>query len=171
MNVDPVIAAAAALGAFAVLSFFDGIVLHFFVERLPLRPSSRLEHLLHTARAVLFPMILVAYFGGWGPIALGFTLLAIDQMIEVWDMAIERRSRVHTVGLPSREYMLHGALTTLRAAAVVFAMMIERGADETRALDGLVSMLVPGAIIAAVAHVVLATDGGRTLLARTRSVA
>lgn len=164
MSLDPSLAAAAALGAFALLSFLDGVVLHLVVERLPMRPDAALEHLLHTGRALLFPAILLAFFAARGPVALGWTLLAIDQLLEAWDMAVERKSRSHTGGLPSREYMLHGLLITLRTAAVAFAAMIHRGTDDTHALDALVSILVPGAILVAMAHVVLATAPGRSLL-------
>lgn len=171
MTNDPVVAATLSLGAFAILSFCDGVLLHLVVERLPLRPASRCEHLLHTARALLFPAILVSYFGGHGSLAMGFTLLALDQMIEVWDMAIERRSREHTVGLPSGEYVVHGLLTTLRAVAVVLVATIDRRVHDTSTLDSLVSLLVPGAIVAALAHVALATDAGRTLLSRAGTAA
>lgn len=171
MTIDPVVAATFSLGAFAILSFCDGVMLHLVVERLPLRPASRLEHLLHTARALLFPAILLTYFGGHASLVIAWTLLAVDQMIEIWDMAIERRSRAHTSGLPSREYVIHGLLTTLRATAVVFVAVIDRRVHDTSLLDALVSALVPGAIVAALAHVALATDAGRALLARIGSPA
>lgn len=164
MSIDPVLAAVVTLGAFALLSFVDGVVLHLFVERLPLRPASVQEHKLHTARAVLFPLLLATFFRG--PTMVGFTLLAVDQIIEVWDMAIERKSRAHSSGLPSREYVVHGLLTTLRAAAVACVLFIDGRVHDTTLLDGLVSLLIPGAVFAAVAHVVLLTDPGRALLVR-----
>lgn len=170
MIVDPVLGAAVALAAFALLSLADGVVLHLLVERLPLRSASMLEHRLHTARALLFPAILATFFAGRGPASFAWTLLALDQIIEVWDMAIERTSRAHTRGLPSREYVVHGLLTTLRAAAVVFVAMIDRRVHDVSLLDGLVSLLLPGAVIAAAAHVALATDAGRALLARVGEV-
>lgn len=161
---SPVLLATFFLALFAALSLVDGVILHLFVERLPLRPASTKEHLLHTARALLFPPILVTFVSG--PTPLGFTLLAVDQIIEVWDMAIERKSRAHSGGLPSREYVVHGLLTTLRALAVACVLFVDRRVHDTALLDGLVSLLLPGAILAAAAHLVLVTSFGRAWLVR-----
>lgn len=172
MSRDPVVLGATlSLAAFAALSFYDGVVVHFFVERLPFRPASRLEHRLHTARALLFPAILLTFFAGRGPIAVGWGLLAIDQVLEAWDMAIERRSREHTAGLPSSEYLAHGALTMLRTAAIVFTAMIDRSQASAAMLDTLVSALVPGAVLAGAAHLGLATEVGRARLSSWRRAA
>lgn len=163
---DAPLAAVASLAAFVLLSLYDGVVVHFFIERLPTREAARIEHRLHTARALAFPAILATFFAGRGPALLGFGLLAMDQALEVWDMAVERRSRAHSAGLRSSEYVVHGLLTTLRATAVTFTVMIDRERMNTDLLDAFVRLLLPGAIIIALAHVVLAVPAGRALLAR-----
>lgn len=151
MTVDADTALVACLLAFAALSFVDGIVLHLWRERLHRRPESRLEHALHTARAVLFPAILVAFFGGAAP-ALGVALLAVDQVVEVADMAVERRSRAFSGGLRSSEYVLHGVLITLRAAGVTLALAAPAA---SAGVEAVVDLLLPGAVVAAILHVVL----------------
>ena len=165
---DVPLAAVAALTAFVMLSLYDGVVVHFFIERLPTREAARIEHRLHTARALAFPAILVTFFAGRGPAWLGFGLLAIDLMLEVWDMAVERRSRAHSGGLLSSEYVVHGLLTTLRATAITFTIMIDRNRMNTNLLDAFVRLLLPGSIIIALAHVALAFPAGRALLGRGR---
>jgi hypothetical protein len=150
---DPAWAAALSLAAFVALSFYDGVVVHFFVERLPLRPRSRREHQLHTVRAVLFAPILVSFFAGIGPIAVGWLLLAVDQGTEIGDMLVERDSRAHTGGLPTAEYVAHGVLVALRAAAVAFTAVAPAGAAP---LAPLALLLVPGALAVGALHVALA---------------
>jgi hypothetical protein len=151
MTVDPNTAVAALLVVFAALSFVDGIVIHLWRERLHRRPDSRLEHALHTARAALFPPILVLFFGGAAP-ALGLVLIAVDQGFEIADMAVERRSRAYSGGLRSSEYILHGALITLRGAGIAFALA---AGVPSPAVVTLVDLLLPGAVLAAILHVVL----------------
>lgn len=160
---DGSVVATAALAAFAALSFYDGVVVHLFVERLPLRPASRLEHRIHTGRALLFPALLASFFGGRSP-WIGLVLLALDQVLEGWDQWIERESRAHTGGLRAGEAVVHGVLTTLRAVAIVSTALIDRSRVSTASLDALVGLLIPGAVFLALAHVVLATEKGRSLL-------
>ena len=151
MTIDADLAAAICLLTLAAVSFVDAIVLHLVRERLPFRAGSRLEHALHSARAVLFPLILVAWFthASW---TAGVPLLVVDQVVEIWDMAIERRSRSFSGGLRSSEYVVHGVLLSLRGAAVAFTCVaIERAG----ALDRVVSFLLPGAIAVAIIHVAL----------------
>jgi hypothetical protein len=151
MTVDASAAVVACLVAFAGLSFVDGVVVHLWRERLHRRADSRVEHALHTARAVAFPPILVLFFAGVAPAA-GLALLAVDQVLELADMAVERRSRAYSGGLRSSEYVLHGALITLRGAGVAFALVA--GAPSAGVLT-LVDLLLPGSILAAILHLVL----------------
>lgn len=151
MSLDPDHAVVALLVIFSALSFVDGIVVHLWRERLHRRPGSRLEHALHSARAVLFPPILVLFFGGVGPVA-GLVLIAIDQGVEIADMAVERRSRAFSGGLRSSEYVLHGVLITLRSAGIAFALAA--GPPSAMVLS-LVDLLLPGTILAAILHLVL----------------
>jgi hypothetical protein len=153
MTLDASLAASASLLAFVALSFVDGIVVHLWRERLHLRRDSRCEHALHTSRAALFPFILVTFFAG--PSIVGVLLLALDQALEIADMAVERASRAYSGGLRPGEYVLHGLLITLRSAAVAFML-----ASGQPLAAGLVSLLLPGAALAALVHVVLLVAPG-----------
>jgi hypothetical protein len=153
MTLDASFAATASLLVFVALSFVDGILVHLWRERLHLRAGSRGEHALHTARAVLFPFILVMFFAS--PSLVGVLLLAADQAIEIADMAVERASRAYSGGLRSTEYVLHGTLITLRSAAVAFTF-----ASDQPVAAGLVSLLLPGAALAAILHVILLVAPG-----------
>ncbi|MFO0639109.1 MAG: hypothetical protein U0183_07845 [Polyangiaceae bacterium] len=164
------LAAAFSLGAFATLSFYDGVVVHLVRERLPLREAAFVEHRLHTARAVLFPLLLWSVFGWHGPRSVALALVVADQAFEVWDMAVERRSRAHTGGLPSSEYLVHGWLVGLRSAALAFTFAIDRAHDDTAPLDALAGLLAPGAVAIAAVHVALALPFGRALFGRLRGL-
>lgn len=153
MSLDPGWAATICLLAFAVLSLHDAIVVHLWRERLPLRPASRVEHRIHTLRAWCFAPILLVFFAGHGPAALACILLAIDQALEIADMAVERRSRAHTAGLPTPEYVVHGLIVTARAAAIAFAAI----AGPAAPLVATAELLAPGAVLVAVVHEVLAS--------------
>ncbi|KAB2911529.1 MAG: hypothetical protein F9K40_00600 [Kofleriaceae bacterium] len=143
-----VIVCLAALGAFA---FVDGVLVHLVRERLHRRPETRLEHVIHTGRAAVFPPILLLFFAGRAP-ALGVALLVVDQVLEIADMAIERRSRAYSGGLRTSEYLLHGSALTLRGAAIAFSLAA--GAPSA-AVVSFVDLLLPGTVLGAILHVVL----------------
>ena len=121
MSFDPSAAVIACLAALAALALVDGVFVHLVRERLHRRPETRLEHLVHTGRAAVFPPILVLFFAGVAPAA-GIAFLVIDQALEIWDMAIERRSRAYSGGLRTSEYLLHGTALTIRGAGIAFAL-------------------------------------------------
>ena len=107
--------------AFAGLSMIDGVYLHLFKFRLPARVESRGEHLLHTARAVLFVPTLLFVLSGTssGPaLWLGVAVLALDLAATLGDVWTERSSRTFQRGLPTYEAALHVVLTVFHAAAV-----------------------------------------------------
>lgn len=151
MSLDPNSAVIACLAVLAALAFVDGILIHLVRERLHQRPDTRLEHLIHTGRAIVFPPILLLFFAGYD-LALGIALLVVDQVLEVWDMAIERRSRAYSGGLRTSEYLIHGTALTLRGAAIAFSFAA--GAPSST-LVVFVKLLLPGAILGATLHVVL----------------
>jgi hypothetical protein len=163
---DLALLGAVSLALFALLSFVDGVLFHLVRDRLHARPASRLEHLAHTGRAVLFAPIALTVFGNAGGPALWFgaAALAIDQIFEIADMALERRSRRELGGLGTGEYVVHGLLVTLRAVAVVAAFALREPAAwaldpapvDLGPLATVGSFLVPGAVAVAIAHVVLA---------------
>jgi len=156
-SIDAELAAVVTLLAFAALSFVDGVVIHLWRERLHLRPESRFEHALHTARAVLFPLILTTIFAGRACVV-GFALLALDQAVEIWDMAIERRSRAYSGGLRSGEYVIHGALIALRSAAIAFALVAPAAGASGGSwltLSNVTAVLIPLSALTALQHVAL----------------
>lgn len=160
------LAAAVALVLFAILAFVDGIWLHLLRLRLHARPESRLEHALHTGRAILTPLLLLTLFGNatgpslWAALA----LLAVDQALEVADMAVEKRSRHDLGGLSTGEYGAHGALITSRAVAIALALALRPSEAwhttlptfHAGALGWVSAQMVPGAVVAALAHLTLA---------------
>jgi hypothetical protein len=151
MSLDLGTAVIACLAALTAIAFVDGIVVHLVRERLHRRPETRLEHLIHTGRAAVFPPILLLFFAGRAP-ALGIAFLLVDQALELADMAIERRSRAYSGGLRTSEYLLHGTALTLRGAAIAFSLAA--GAP-TAAVATFVDLLLPGAVLGAILHVVL----------------
>ena len=151
MSLDAHTAVIVCLTGLGVLAFVDGVVVHLVRERLHRRPETRTEHWLHTGRAAVFPPILLLFFAGASP-ALGLAFLAVDQVLEVADMAIERRSRAYSGGLRSSEYLLHGTALTLRGAAIAFSLA---AGPPSAAVVGFVDLLLPGAVLGAILHVVL----------------
>jgi hypothetical protein len=151
MTIDANVAVIVCLTALAAIAFVDGVLIHLVRERLHQRPETRVEHLIHTGRALLFPPILVLFFGGAAP-ALGLAFLALDQLLEIWDMAIERRSRAHSGGLRTSEYLIHGAALTVRGAAIAFSFV---AGTPCATVVSFVGILLPGAILGGILHVVL----------------
>lgn len=146
---------------FAGLSLVDGVWIHLIRLRLYAHPASRAEHLLHTARALLFPVILLAVFAApdTATLWLGLAAVAVDQAVELGDTAIERRSRAALGGLSSGEYSLHVTLTTLRSAALAFAIAsvaVDAPGATTALRVELAHLLSPGAVLVGLLHVLLA---------------
>jgi hypothetical protein len=151
MSFDLNAAVIACLALLALIALLDGVVVHLVRERLHRRPETRLEHLIHTGRALVFPPILFFFFGGAG-LTLGITFLVVDQILEVADMAIERGSRAYSNGLRTSEYLLHGTALTLRGAAIAFSLA---AGTPSPAVVTFVELLLPGAILGATLHLVL----------------
>lgn len=163
-----------------VLAAIDGLYLHLWRLRLHERPECRREHLLHTARALLFPPSLALVFGfesagAW--LWAGAALVVADTGLEAWDTFEEPRSRSAIGGLTAAEALLHVVLVTLRASSLVLALVaLPAGAwsfHQPGALHDVEpwqafvvwSGLLPGSLIVAALHVLLAV---RTRSARLR---
>jgi hypothetical protein len=148
---------------FAALAFLDGVYLHLWRLRLYAQPESRREHALHTARALLFPPLLLLLFAreAVGPLlALAVALAVADTILEAWDTLEEPRSRAALGGLSRAESLLHVVLISLRAAALALAFT-STGVEpwhETLVVQG----LLPGAVFIAALHVALALRAGAT---------
>jgi hypothetical protein len=159
------------LGALAAL---DGLYFHLVRFRLHERPECRREHLLHTARALLFPPALLLLYGfetaGW-LLFTGAALAAADTALEAWDTFEEPASRRAQGGLTAFEALLHVALVTLRAGslALVLASLPEASWSFAAAarLESIAPWqslvvhqgLLPGSIFVALLHVALAWRG------------
>lgn len=156
---------AVSLALFAALSFVDGVLFHLVRDRLHARASSRLEHLAHTGRAILFAPIALTVFANVGGLWawIGVALLVADQLLELGDAVLERASRKSIGGLGTGEYVLHGTLVTLRAIAIVAALALRppeswsgNAPVDLGPLATVGELLWPGAIVIAVVHVALA---------------
>lgn len=177
MNIDPSLATAATLvlAAFTALAGLDGIYIHLVRLRLHTHAETRREHLLHTARAVLFPalaLLLFAWPSGGPLLWAGVAVAAADTVAELWDVFVEPDSRKTLGGLSRGEYLLHVVLTILRSSALVLTLTARPAEawslDAPSFLSGLPSFastlaanLVPGGVLGAVVHLWLAARGTR----------
>jgi hypothetical protein len=169
-NPDVALAAAVALQLFGLLSAIDGLYIHLWKLRLHRRPDSDREHLLHTARAVLFvPVVSLLFVLPTAGILLwiGVALAVLDQVAGVADALSERDSRASLGGLARSEYGLHvviagvhvGALALVLAARPSEAWSLAAPAT-LGAWPPLVELLavgiLVGAVLVAALHVALA---------------
>lgn len=170
-------AAAVLLAVFAALATVDGLYIHLWRLRLHARPETRREHWLHTARALLFPPVLLGLFvlptGGvflWAAI----TAAVLDLAAGLWDMAIERESRAPLGGLGTGEYIVHVAASMVHSSAIALVLAARPAAAWSLAAPPLLDTpmpgvsaalawnLLPGAVILGLLHVWLGILGGRT---------
>jgi hypothetical protein len=113
----------ATLGAFG-LGAIDGIYFHLQRFRLFAHTESRLEHILHTGRALLVApaLILLYLIEPAGPLLYSALAIVIaDQALMVLDLLVERRSRARWGGIPHAEYMVHVAANALHAVGLALA--------------------------------------------------
>lgn len=111
-----------------VVGAMDGLYFHLWKLQLFRRTESRREHLAHGLRAVLMaPTAFVALCDATSlPHSIRvFSLLGlivVDAAVGVWDVLLERRSRVRTGGLQPPEYLVHVVVTALHSFAEAFAI-------------------------------------------------
>lgn len=163
-----VIAAAICLGLAVLLGSVDGLYFHLWKYRLFKRKESRFEHLLHAIRAFLFIPIVWLLFGknyGGFWLWVGVTFAAIDAVVELIDVLVERRSRASLGGLSTGEYAIHVNSTGLRLAALALifaAKPVEAWSLASPTilapaypswLSWMTLNIIPGSLIAAFAHV------------------
>ncbi|APR82542.1 Hypothetical protein A7982_07891 [Minicystis rosea] len=161
-----------ALGLLLPLAAFDGLYLHLWKFRLFARSETRVEHAIHTLRAVLGAFALWLVFRGdtVGPtLWLGVSIVIIDVGVGAWDMAEETRSRRPLGGLPQGEAALHLVATTLHVVGVTTSLAarpLDAWAWANRSPSSALvaaasiahtatSWLLPGTLAMAVLHVVL----------------
>jgi hypothetical protein len=163
-------AATLVLAVFSVLAVVDGIYIHLVRLRLHERPGSYLEHVWHTAGALLAAPGLYALFvvvSGGALLWFGIAVTVLGQVVEWLDMASEKESRAPLGGLGSFEYILHAILTATRNVA--FALSLAARPSSAFSLSSpnvigtldepyrtFVCCLVPGAVLIALVHLWLA---------------
>jgi hypothetical protein len=164
--------ATALLLMFSALAIFDGFYLHLVKYRLYKHPESKLEHLMHLVRAVLFPCILTFLYlrtditSFW----IGTAFVALDILALGIDAYTEGDSRVFMGGLPRWEYILHLFVNGFHFAgvAVYFVAKLRILPESVQIItnfDGIywysiftfvVQQMLPGAVLMALLHIIVA---------------
>ncbi len=164
--------ATALLLVFSGLAIFDGFYLHLVKYRLYEHEESKFEHLMHLARAVLFPCILYFFYLRTDTTAfwIGTAFVALDILALGVDAYTETDSRVFMGGLPRWEYILHLFVNGFHFAGVaVFFVAKLRILPESLQIitnfDGvywhtiftfIVQQMLPGAVLMALLHIAVA---------------
>jgi hypothetical protein len=163
------------LGLFGVLAVVDGFYLHIFKYQLHNQKESKFEHLTHTIRAVLFPLIVYFLFIVQGSVAcfyFGVFLVLVDLLVLGVDAFSEKESRAFMGGLPQWEYILHLFVNGFHFSSIAVFLSLKLhitslGIELVPDLSGLMYFesfqvlsvnLVPGAILLAVIHVITSFD-------------
>jgi hypothetical protein len=159
------------LSLFAVLGMYDGFYLHIYKFRLYDHKESKNEHLTHTIRGLLFPIILYCCYltsaPGW--FYAGLLILGLDIIVTVMDAYMEKDSRAFMGGLPRWEYIVHLLVNGFHFASIaVFLVIKVRMTDQGITLVSdfsnvesyptfiwLVKNLIPGAIIMGILHILV----------------
>lgn len=156
--------------AFAFLAIIDGFYLHIFKYQLFNYKESKFEHLSHTIRAILFPLIVYFLFVTQNCLTcfyLGVLLVIVDIVVLGIDAFVEKDSRSFMGGLPSWEYILHLFVNGFHFASIAVILTIkltftENGIEiiadlskhQNFELFQFVAVnLLPGAILMAFLHV------------------
>ena len=85
-----------ALALFCIIGAFDGLYYHTIKHKLHLYEETKVEHYIHGLRGLLFaPVALIFFvFDAKGIIYLiGFLFLALDLLLEVFDIQVEKKAR------------------------------------------------------------------------------
>ncbi len=157
------------LTAFAVLAVIDGFYLHIFKYKLFNHKESEFEHLTHTIRAILFPLIVYFLYikqDCLTSFCLGILFVILDIIVLGIDAFVEKDSRQFMGGLPRWEYILHLFVNGFHFASIAVLLAIkltitESGIEIISDLSALKNYelfrfvavnLMPGAIILAILH-------------------
>ncbi len=115
--------AALLLLVFAVLAAYDGVYVHLVALRLPARPASYVEHLWHTASAILFVPVAALLFvepPHGAALWIGVTAAVAMYVVEIFDVRAEKASRADLGGLSRAELAVHvGAFVTRTLALIL----------------------------------------------------
>ncbi len=163
------------LACFALLAIIDGFYLHIFKYQLFNHKESKFEHLTHTLRAVLFPLIVYFLFINQNcntSFYLGIFLVIVDILILGIDAFVEKDSRIFMGGLPRWEYILHLFVNGFHFASIAVFLALkltfnERGISIVPDLSAVKNFdmfrflainLLPGALVLAVIHIMTSLD-------------
>lgn len=158
---------------FALLALYDGFYLHIFKYQLHNHLESKKEHLTHTIRAVLFSAILYFLFLKQDcptSFYIGITLVFADIIVLGIDAFMEAESRKFMGGLPRWEYILHLFANGFHFASIAVFLTLKLNLTKTgleiipnfyeytnfKAFQFIVTSLLPGAILIALIHIVVA---------------
>lgn len=155
---------------YAVLGFSDAILLHLWKYQLYKNKDTRKEHLLHSIRTIIFPIVVfgLLVFQLEGFYLYGFLLILIfDLGFQIWDMWIEKEARSRFGGLSSLEYTIHGLLIFIHSAFLVLYIVNIIQMDQFSKPEGNIILnensfatliawnLLPGACLVMLLHFVL----------------
>ena len=179
-------ATAFSLFAFMVLATYDGCYLHLWKYRLYAQEESKFEHLTHTIRAILFPLIvffLLLNQGNFLLFTVGIVLSILDFVVLALDANSEQDSRKFMGGLPKSEYVLHLFSNAFHYGVVILAVVINlRFTDNGVTFSNQVNFsgmagtiltfvaqnAIPGAVLLAILHVLLSFNPTRHLIDNQR---
>lgn len=170
---------------FALLAIIDGFYLHIFKYQLHNHTASKFEHITHTIRAILFPLIVYFLFIKQDcntSFFIGISFVILDLFILAIDAFVEKDSRAFMGGLPRWEYILHLFVNGFHFAsiAVFLVLKLDIAEDKIIIIPNLSSFsnfnifefvtinLIPGAIILAIIHILTAINGTRIYWNRLR---
>jgi hypothetical protein len=160
--------AASSLILFAAVAALDGVWIHLWKLRLFARPTSYMEHLWHTASAVLFVPTVALLFAhpSAGPtLWLALALLVAIHVVEVFDVLAERESRRDLGGLSRFELSVHVVAVGSRTVAIAALLAARPGSiwigdGASAPLPAVIARVgeavAMGAVGIAVVHIVLA---------------
>jgi hypothetical protein len=149
----------ALLASAGLIGAVDGVYFHLWKYKLYARRASRLEHVIHSLRAVLLPLTL--WFGYVAPrepamfVVFGLVELC-DFGLVVWDVSIENASRRDLGGLSTAEYLVHVVATTLHSGSIALAMASWLVATPTPEwVPQLARFAIPGTLLLLGVHLAL----------------
>lgn len=166
------------LSSFALLATIDGFYLHLLKYQLFNHTESKFEHLTHTIRAVLFPLIVYFLFITQHCLTsfyVGILFIVMDLVVLGIDAFVEKDSRSFMGGLPRWEYILHLFVNGFHfsSIAVFLALKLTFTEDGMIIVSDLSSLdhfetfyrvaanLLPGAILLALLHVLTSIPATR----------
>lgn len=171
---------------FSLLAIIDGFYLHIFKYQLFNHKESKFEHLTHTVRAIIFPLISYFLFITQNCLTsfyIGVLFVVIDVIVLGVDAFVEKDSRSFMGGLPRWEYILHLFVNGFHFAsiAIFFAMKLtftENGIDIVQDLSNLENFgmfyfvavnLLPGAVLLALLHILTSINATSVYWYRLRT--